>query len=269
MIRYVLWYNNHYYIKRYNMDEFMIRGHVKHYPLDLWEWGIRNRSGHLRTLQQDVLRLNLLPRKKVSVTYFGIHFEKDLYYSCDRALREQWFIRARDEGSWKIDIAYHPRRIDTIYLILDGGRILEPCHLTDRCETFKGRNWYETTDYFECQNQEEQAARPRTQQSIAVLHAQQAHEIRESEKELKGARAKISRSSDRSRLKGIRENRQKEREIEQQKTAWRLGDTRDTHHPDDAQTSTFKETAPLGPDEEYVGPSQDTDKLQQIIDEVM
>lgn len=72
IIRYVIWYNSNYYMKRYSMDEFMIQDRVKRFPLDLWEWGIRNRSGHLRTIQQDVMRANLLPRKKVSVTEYSV-----------------------------------------------------------------------------------------------------------------------------------------------------------------------------------------------------
>lgn len=266
IIRYVIWYNNNYYLKRYNMDEFMIQDRVKRFPLELWDWGIRNRSGHLRTIQQDIMRLNLLPRKKVWVTELGIHFEKDLYYSCELAMREQWFLRAKDAGSWKVEVAYYPQCMDAIYLLLDGGRRLEPCHLTDRCKTFKGRNWYDITDYFELQNQVAQELMPRRQQSIAVLQSQQDYEVSEAKKEAVAKRSGAPRSR-RSRLKGIRDNRRAEKEIERQKTSWRLDDSQQQeNHPSPTHSDNQVD---CNEDEEYVGPPRDVQNLQKIVEEVM
>jgi hypothetical protein len=75
----ILDYNNNHYMKTYRKSEFMIADHVPRYPLDIWRWGIRNSSGHLRSLPREIVRLNLLPRKQVSITPHGIHFEKNLW----------------------------------------------------------------------------------------------------------------------------------------------------------------------------------------------
>lgn len=268
IIRYVLWYNNHYFMKHYNMDEFMIQDHVNRFPLDLWEWGIRNRSGHLRTIQQDIMRLNLLPRKIVSVTALGIHFEKDLYYSCELAMREQWFLKAEDAGSWDVVVAYHPRCMSTIYLVLDGGKRLEPCHLIDRCNTLKGRNWYDISDHFEVQNQIAQELMPRRQQSVAVLHAQQDYEVAEAKKEA-NARKTTASGSKRSRVTGIRKNRQIEKDIMLQKTAWQLESSQPSKDHVGPSTDDSKGQVDGRQDEEYVPPPQDVKNLQKILDEVI
>ena len=90
----VLDHNKDHRMDWYRMDEFMIQDYVEPYPIDLWNWGIRNRAGHLRKVSPDILKLNLLRTTEASVTYRGIRFE-GLFYSCDLALKEQWFIRSR------------------------------------------------------------------------------------------------------------------------------------------------------------------------------
>jgi putative transposase len=82
------------------MDEFMIADHVERHPVDLWEWGILNRSGNLQERPRQVVRLNLLPRKTVSITPNGIHFEGSLFYTCDLAMQEGWFAKARIRSGW-------------------------------------------------------------------------------------------------------------------------------------------------------------------------
>lgn len=50
LICYIKDYNLNQYLKQYSMDEFMIADHVERYPVDLWEWGVANRSGSLRVM---------------------------------------------------------------------------------------------------------------------------------------------------------------------------------------------------------------------------
>ena len=167
----VLDYNKDRRMDWYRMDEFMIQDYVEPYPIDLWNWGIRNRAGHLRKVSPDILKLNLLRTTEASVTYRGIRFE-GLFSSCDLALKEQWFIRYRERGSWRITIACEPRKLDTIYLRLEDGRRIEPCYLVDAEKTFRGRDWYEAIDYFDLRKHSQKTAKIRKQQSKATLSAQ-------------------------------------------------------------------------------------------------
>ncbi|MBW4522821.1 MAG: transposase family protein [Scytolyngbya sp. HA4215-MV1] len=229
MILAILDHNKEHRMDWYRMDEFMIQEHVEPYPLDLWNWGIRNRAGHLRVKSRDILRLNLLPSERVSVTYRGIRF-KGLFYSCDLALREQWFVRARERGSWKIDVAYDPRSLSDIYLRLDGGQRLECCQLIDAEHTFRGRDLYETLDYFETRKQQKELSRSRKQQSSAVLNAQMEQIINEGKEQTSTALEQVTGQSKRSRIKGIRSNRQEERDMEREAQAWQLGEKPLTDH---------------------------------------
>lgn len=151
MIHLIVHYNSCHRLDEYPMDKFMIADGVEPYPIDLWQWGIENR-GRPRTCTPEIVRLNLLPTGSATVTERGIRFEK-LFYTCELALSEQWFVKARVGKSWKIPIAYDPRNLNTIYLRLDNSKRVEACKLLDTCKTFKERDWYEAVDYWALKKQ--------------------------------------------------------------------------------------------------------------------
>jgi putative transposase len=259
LIRHIVDFNNNHYLKRYKKDEYMIADHVERYPLDICRWGISNRSGHLLTRPQEIVRLNLLPRKQVSITPQGIHFGGELYYTCDLALREGWFERARIRGNWKIEIAYETRSMDYIYLPLNGGTRLEVCHLTPAARHLIGRDWHEVTDYFEREKQSEEAARTRKYQSKAKLAAQKTQIISEATEKTQAAQAASGNQSKRARRRGIRDNRATVKEIEREQNAWILGT---------GQTDlTEKSPAPKDGDvDEYIPPSSKVAQLRAVRD---
>lgn len=264
MILSVLDHNKDHRMDWYRMDEFMIQEQVEPYPLDLWNWGIRNRAGHLRVVASDILRLNLLSTGKASVTYRGIRFEH-LLYSSELALREQWFVKARERGFWKIKVAYDPRKLDYIYLHLEDGRRLEPCQLIDAEKTFRGRDWYEAADYFAIQSQEKDLAKSRKQQSRAVLNARMEQIITEATEQTAGVLQSREKQSKRSRLQGIRQNRQDEREMERQIQAWQIGVEKGSE-PGQVIPFNLPEIAPAATDHEV---EQDESNLEvkNLIDE--
>jgi len=224
LIHHVLNYNAHHYLSEYRKDEFMIADAVERYPLDLWHWGIRNCSGHLRTLPREVVRLNLLPRKQAAITPHGIRFERELYYTCELALREGWFTRAGRRGMMKVEVAYDPRSVDSIYLSLEGGRRLEPCHLTAAsAKTFRGRDWHEVVDFTALEAQAKDAARTRLIRSEAHAHALQKQIVDEAMEKTKAALVATGRQSKSARTQGISANRAHERQSERERDAWRLG----------------------------------------------
>lgn len=255
----ILDHNNHHRMDWYKMDEFMIQEYVEPYPIELWNWGIRNRSGHLRQNVSEIVRLNLLPSDEASVTYQGIYYQ-GLYYTCELALREQWFVKARVNGRWKIPIGYDPRRLDIIYLRLDDGRRLETCQLIETQKTFFKRDWHEALDYFELQKQSKEAASTRQQQRKATFNAQVDNIVAKAKEKTEKA---LTGQSKRSRVQGIRENRKLEREHERETQAWKLG-TEET-------PAQLGEVIPMplsGEVEEdngrYVAPPKPIDKLRKL-----
>jgi putative transposase len=85
-------------------------------PLQLWDWGLRQRGGALRQYQEDMVRCCLLPVSEAVVTAEGI-FLNGCYYSCARAAGERWFERARQRGRWTVRVACDPGDPDAVYLL--------------------------------------------------------------------------------------------------------------------------------------------------------
>ncbi|MBV9927744.1 MAG: DDE-type integrase/transposase/recombinase [Acidobacteria bacterium] len=252
-------YNRNHLLNGYRLDKDMIADHVEPTPLNLWNWGVRNRSGHLRKVDPDTLRLNLLPTLDASITARGIRCE-GLFYTCERALEEGWFVRARENGAKKIRVARDPRNLDRVYLRLGGDRRAEVCHLIEADKTFRGCDRYEVEEEFELRKQRAEAARTRKQQSDAEFNARR-------EKLVAEAKAKTAQAgsgeSDSARVKGIRGNRRAERAAEHEAAAWKLGGDA----PGAASRAASKKRAgdtPSNLPAGYVPPPQPTDKLRRL-----
>jgi Mu transposase, C-terminal. len=206
----------------------------------------------------------LLPEGEASITRQGIRFE-ERYYTCDLALKEQWFVRAKERGAEKVLVSYDPRNVSRIYLRLDGGARLETCHLINPSDAFQNRDWYEVADELELRKQLNEASQTRKQGSQSEFHAQTDLIIKTAKKK---ALEVQENQSDRARLTGIRENRKNEREGERLNTSWLLG----AGEPFDqqgilatpAQTETPTNHAPQNGETDYVPPSQPIDKLRKL-----
>jgi putative transposase len=195
----------------YRLQDFLIAEEVEPIPNDLWAWGIRKRTGHLRQMAPDVLRLNLLPHDEGSVTPEGIYF-RGVYYFCDRALSEQWFVRARQHRRWKVPLAYDPRNSEVVFLHLPGVNAIEPCQLLKKDARFKGCSWREIDDFFQWQNESSERFEPAARQSKAEVNAIRDRIVSAAEERSEAARAGLSKSA---RLRGARENREQARELDQ------------------------------------------------------
>lgn len=223
LIMLVLKHNNHHEMTWYNRDEFMIAQHVGLTPLELWNWGIENRSGSLATKNEEIVRLNLLPSGKARVTEEGIRFRGERYDCKAAHSGGDWYVKARNEGSWVVDVAWDPRQDNVIYLRLpNSDKILEPCHIISRDKSEARRNWYETQLNHYLEAQAAKAGLQAKHQSEAELNAEigavldKALERKETLEKASGPRSKSSRVS------GISDNRQVEREMERAEQLGRL-----------------------------------------------
>jgi putative transposase len=266
IIRYVLWYNNNHYLKKYNMKEFQIWDKVPRYPIDLWYWGIRNRSGNFGHINLDVLRKNLLPHKEVTITPQGISFGKGLFYTCETATRDQWFDRAADEGTWKEVASYKYDSMDKIYLWADGGARMEDCYLVDRVkDPFFGHSYYEIEDYQTSELENEETSQTRRQQASATLMADIQRDFEEEKEKTKAALEKAGPISKRSRIKNISANRRDERDFERHKATEREGSTDQADNtvsilPVESQENLRKASS-------YIPPDADLNALRELREE--
>ncbi len=197
-------------LTNYRLDESMMADQLEPRPINLWEWGINNLSGHLRQMDPSLLRMNLLPPAKATVTSKGICFKK-VFYACERAIKERWFVRARTTGTWKIDIAYDPRSVDFIYLRPDGNTPPEACKLVDPDQRFHGRAWVELHAQAQVQKMQKELAATSDRQSKTDFRAKADAIVSSAAEQTKTAQ---TGQSNRARVTGIRANRKLEREHE-------------------------------------------------------
>lgn len=114
IIHSILYFNNS-YMNYYERDAQMIRDNVPAIPNELWNWGIKHRSGSLKTFSEDIVKLNLMPSKECTITERGILFQKRRY-SCIEAIESGIFEHVRKYGRMRIKISYDPRKPYFIYM---------------------------------------------------------------------------------------------------------------------------------------------------------
>jgi hypothetical protein len=120
-------------IVEYNLRQ---QGAQAHAPLQLWEWGLRQRGGALRQHPEEMVRCCLLPVGEASVTPEGICLH-GMFYSCAHALAARWFERARQRGRWPVRVAYDASDRALIYLLDPAAPMrFHVCHLVADASRF-------------------------------------------------------------------------------------------------------------------------------------
>lgn len=222
LIKLVLKHNQSQYMAWYQRDAAMIQDHVEPLPLSLWNWGIKRKSGSLTQMPDNVVRLQLLPVDKATVTYRGIEFH-GMHYSCERAIREQWFERARARGTSELWVSHDPRTTDVIYIHLDKFGIMEPCALLEREARYKGQRLEDVLELHEMEKISGDMFAGQKMQADVKYEAEVKHIVEEARKKTKAANPE--QLSKRERTSSIRENRAKEAErIEEQQLKAMHGD---------------------------------------------
>lgn len=265
LICYALDYNMNHYLKGYRKDEFMIADHVPRYPIDIWNWGIRNRGGCLSPLKQDIFRLNFLPRIMASVTPLGIQLPgTNLYYVSDYLLSNGYLVQARTKGNWRVEIAHDPRTTKCIYLPLEGGMKLDVCELTPACKNLLAHDWHEAVDYYVLEQAALQAGETRRQKSSSIIQAQKDQIVTEAVEATRIANAAAGPQSKSARRKSRRDNRAAEKQREREKGAWLLGEATQDNVLNQPSNSTRTDGSPNN--EEYIAPSSKISRIEELLD---
>jgi hypothetical protein len=216
IIRCVLQHNNHHRMKWYDRNKFQIADKIAPIPINLWNWGIKNCTGRLKKIPEDILKLNLMPSALATVTHKGIKFAKR-YYTCEIANIENWFARSRLTGSWKVPISYDTRKIDYIYIRLQNGTSYEKCYLTS--STFKDLYHEEVEDYLFMEKKGQYEYEAIERQSLAITNQFNSKTVQTA---INLTNASKSNVSDRQRIKSIKKNTYYERKINQNVEAFDL-----------------------------------------------
>lgn len=216
-INIVLHHNNK-IIDKYPMEKEMIEDEIVPTPINLWNWGIKNRKGRLRVIDRETFRLNILPKGKAGISRAGIRF-KGLYYSSDKAIREQWFIKPKVRN---IEVVYDPRNMNKIYIPFNNGRDYDEFYLIDVSLQYKDSLLEEIIFQKELESELEKEFLKEKNQNNINLEKQIENIVKKSEK-AKEKEFKYNKSS-RQRIKGIKNNRFIEKELNREEEAFILGE---------------------------------------------
>ena len=216
----ILHHNNHHFLENYNREEMMIEDDIEPIlPINLWNWGIANRSGKLRYVPEDIVKLNLMPTGTATVTSQGIRFNGMLYAS-QKSLKQKWFEQARNKGTWKVSISYDPRLMDYIYIRDDNGINYEKCFLLEHQQRYKDRTLDEINYLLEYEKLQEKRYSDKKIQSKVDLISEIENIVEQAKQQT--AEEQTKGSSNRSRLKNIRQNRKVEKMLRREEEAFEL-----------------------------------------------
>lgn len=126
-------HHNQKVIDKYPVEKEMVAEGLVPTPINLWNWGVKNRTGRLRTIDRNILRLNVLPRGKATISRAGIKF-KNLLYGSQRAIEEDWYLKLKNRS---VEVVYDPRHVEKIYIPHDNGMDFETCVLLEPSQQYK------------------------------------------------------------------------------------------------------------------------------------
>ncbi|MDR4888386.1 Mu transposase C-terminal domain-containing protein [Fredinandcohnia sp. QZ13] len=205
-------------LKDYPLSPDMIKDNITPTPLNLWEWGIKNRYGHLKEISKDLVRLHLMPSGNASIREAGVYFNRR-YYSSEYAIKNEWFEAALIKGSKTITVSYDPRNINNIYFLKPDGEF-ERFDMTDSLHDGEEvtPRVEDLLEYYEDKFVKEELLKGEQRQMSADTDAQVEAIIEE--ESTKTNNAQIPGQSKHSKTKDIRKNRGIEKETLRKKQAW-------------------------------------------------
>ncbi|PPA83578.1 transposase [Brevibacillus laterosporus] len=200
-------HHNQKIIDKYPIEKEMVADGLVPTPINLWNWGIQNRKGRLRTVDRNILRLNVLPRGKATISRAGIKF-KNLLYGSRQAIEEQWYLKLKNSS---LEIVYDPRHIEKIYIPHDDGIDFETCILLEPSQQYKGDFLEEIVFQQQLRNELEEMERTNQIQLTVNTDAALEEIIKKAAKNKK--QSFNQPTSKKAKIAAIRENKDVEKQL--------------------------------------------------------
>lgn len=212
----VLYHNNFHTLSKYDRTAGM-PSDLPAVPVMLWNWGLSNLTGRLRTAPEELVRINLLPHEQATVSELGIKLF-GCFYTCQEAVTEGWFHRGQRRRPSRVTVAYDPRSADHIYLRPSNSlKEYWVCELADRSRRFRGMTFWDVW----LMSRKERRSDARAEAQAMVERGRLLEQIE----------SIISQAEDASPVKNgitkkdlgtqIRENKQQEKRQERKRTAFK------------------------------------------------
>lgn len=205
----ILMHNNHHFLASYDREADMPPD-MPLVPIEIWNWGLQNRTGQLRAVDANSIYIALLPRKKATISNLGIKLFS-VYYTCSEIVKNGWLHRKGTINRPKdLQVAYDLIDASKIYIFYEDNSLnYWVGTLADRSREFIGCSWWEVWQIQE--KQKKTAAQQRLKSDIALIELEKQNQaIIDAAKTLKN----YSYESKRSRISKIRSNRDTEKASE-------------------------------------------------------
>ncbi|OAA85080.1 Transposon Tn7 transposition protein TnsB [Clostridium ljungdahlii] len=210
IIRYVLFYNNSHVLNNYESDGLTIENSIPKIPSKIWQYGVKSKIGLLRELPEEIIKLNLLNNKEVSVTSKGVRLGK-LYYVSKYTLEAGWYQKARIEGTFKVRVSYKTDDLSEIYYIKEDKMSYDTLILVTYMEQYKNMSEEEINKVFEYEGMLNKEASEREIKEKITLYDEIEKITKKAKIEQEIVKDKdISKSK---RLRNIRNNLETERDF--------------------------------------------------------
>ncbi|MGR6780329.1 DDE-type integrase/transposase/recombinase [Moritella viscosa] len=179
-------------------------------PIQLWRWGLQNRTGRLRSIDIDIAKILLLPREKITISELGVKLW-GLTYTGKEVIQAGWMHRSSEiSRPKKLYAAYDLGSVNYIYLFPERGKnTFWICDISSRSREFNNMTWYQVW--------ERQSSQKQTLAETKYLYSPVERDFNDLlEKKVKNAQKnrKSSLLSDAQKVREIKENKRKEREKE-------------------------------------------------------
>lgn len=208
IIKGILFHNNHHVLESYESDGITLENNIPKIPSKLWEYGIKVKKGLLRELPEEVVKINLLHNKEISITAKGAKMGK-LYYVSKYTLEQGFYQRARIEGSFRVRVSYDPNNLSEIYYIKEDGLSYDTLTLVTYMEHYKGMNEEEINKMFEYEERlNKEASKKEIREKIVLFDEIEKITNKAKKEQLRSKDNTISKTQ---RLKNIRGNLDEER----------------------------------------------------------
>lgn len=207
IIKEVLSYNNSKILESYPLERDMIIDRVSPIPIELWKWGIQNRSGKLRSSNILNLKEKLLPKGEAKLSKDGIYFKKGWYNIMHKEVNNKQLLL--QDKKWAIEVSFDPFNLEKIHMHYNS-ELIECFVSKSRSPLYIKANMWEIDSINEIIRKKRYMDRPNSiSQSVDSMDFAE-NVFQEAEKKSK----KKKNSSIES--KNIRENKTKEKERNRQ-----------------------------------------------------
>lgn len=212
MVGAVLHHNQYHVLSKYDR-EADIPNDLPLTPLSLWNWGIQHRTGRLRVVSEEALRISMLPRTKATLSDLGLKVF-GVFYASSEVVKRGWMHRQKMVNRpASLQVAYDPRSTARIYIFFDVNSIeYWTGELSPRSREYEGCSFWDVW-----QAQSEQKVTMAKQQVITSAERRKLES--HIENIIKAAEKQGSSQTplpNRTRIAGIRSNRQQAKQLERQ-----------------------------------------------------